>query len=168
MAGRNLYSRKFLSAFKSLMCFESGYCNHPLDLGGETKFGISKRYYPNLDIKNIALDDAKRIYHNDFWNRYGYDQIRNIKIASKVFSITVNTGPKQSHVILQRALNAAGFIIEDDGIFGPKTIEATNRANLKVLIATLKSENAAFYRLLIKNNPSQSKFIHGWMKRAYN
>ncbi len=41
---------------------EGGYTNDPRDPGGETNWGISKRAYPNLDIKNLAMEEAKRIY----------------------------------------------------------------------------------------------------------
>ena len=30
---------------------EGGYVNHPRDPGGETKYGITKRTYPDLDIR---------------------------------------------------------------------------------------------------------------------
>ena len=168
MSYKTSYSRKFSTAFKSLMYFEGGYSNDNIDHGGETKFGISKRIYPDLNIKNLTLDDAKKIYYHDYWTGYGYDQIKSILVASKVFNITVHAGAKQCHKLLQRALRATGIDIDEDGIFGPKTLEATNNANPKVLLAALRSENAGFYRLIISNQPSQNKFIKGWMKRAYN
>ena len=33
---------------------EGGYVNHPLDPGGETKYGITKRSYPDLDIQGLS------------------------------------------------------------------------------------------------------------------
>ena len=38
---------------------EGGYVNDPKDLGGETKYGITKRFYPDVDIKNLTKEDAK-------------------------------------------------------------------------------------------------------------
>lgn len=38
-------------AFKEVLGFEGGYVDDPEDKGGETKFGISKRSYPYVDIK---------------------------------------------------------------------------------------------------------------------
>ncbi len=169
MSYKTSYPRKFSTAFKSLMYFEGEYSNDNIDHGGETKFGISKRSYPDLNIKNLTLDDAKKIYYNDYWGGYGYDQIKSIQVSSKVFNITVHAGAKQSHKILQRALRATGINgVDEDGIFGPKTLEATNNANSKALLSALRSENAGFYRIIISNQPSQNKFIKGWMKRAYN
>ena len=48
---------------------EGGYVNNPADPGGMTKYGISKRSYPNLDIANLTIDQAKAIYERDFWNQ---------------------------------------------------------------------------------------------------
>ena len=47
---------------------EGGYVNDPDDAGGETKYGIAKRWYPNVDIKNLTKEEAKKIYHMDYWN----------------------------------------------------------------------------------------------------
>jgi lysozyme family protein len=47
---------------------EGGYSFDLGDPGGETKYGISKRTYPHLDIKNLTLDDAKWLYSKDYWN----------------------------------------------------------------------------------------------------
>ena len=45
---------------------EGGYVNHPSDPGGETKYGISKRAYPDLDIANLTVEDACKIYERDY------------------------------------------------------------------------------------------------------
>jgi lysozyme family protein len=168
MLRKTLYSKKFSTAFDDLMILEGGYCNDSQDSGGETKFGICKRRYPNLDVKNITLNDAKKIYHNDYWDGYGYNKIKSTQVASKIFNNTVNMGPKQSHIILQRALYAVECCdVVEDGIFGSRTLEATNKANKKALIAAIRSESAGFYRILVSQKPSQNKFIRGWLKRAY-
>jgi len=49
---------------------DGGYNNHPDDPGGETKWGISKRAYPNLDIKNLSLGQAFLIYKEDYYDKY--------------------------------------------------------------------------------------------------
>lgn len=46
---------------------DDGYVNNPNDPGGETKYGISKRAYPNVDIRNLSLGDALNLYYRDYW-----------------------------------------------------------------------------------------------------
>lgn len=53
---------------KSVIAHEGGYVNHPTDPGGETNWGISKRSYPDLDIKALTRTDALRIYREDYWD----------------------------------------------------------------------------------------------------
>ena len=46
---------------------EGGYVHDPSDLGGETNFGIAKRFYPDVDIKNLDKEGAKEIYKKDYY-----------------------------------------------------------------------------------------------------
>jgi len=45
---------------------EGGLVNNPDDPGGLTKYGISQRAYPNLDIANLSVADAMAIYDRDY------------------------------------------------------------------------------------------------------
>lgn len=65
--------------------------NDPHDPGGETNFGISKRSYPNLDIRNLTADDAVRIYRQDYWLPAGCDKLP-APLALLVFDTAVNMG----------------------------------------------------------------------------
>jgi len=57
----------FEKAFQLTVGLEGRYSNDPNDPGGETAYGISKRYHPDVDIKNLTLDGAKAIYLSDYW-----------------------------------------------------------------------------------------------------
>jgi lysozyme family protein len=154
-------------AFDELMKAEGGYVNDPADLGGETKYGISKRSYPNLDIKNITLDQAKAIYYEDFWLKNKCNVIYGYGLAEKLFSISVNMGCKQAGILLQRALRTLGVKLTEDGVIGPMTTAAMLRVDYASLLAALKSEAAGYYRLIANSIPSQNKFLLGWLNRAY-
>jgi lysozyme family protein len=43
------------------------YSNHPYDRGGETKYGISSRWYPDEDIQNLTRERANAILYRDYW-----------------------------------------------------------------------------------------------------
>jgi lysozyme family protein len=45
------------------------------DSGGVTKFGISSKAHPGLDVSNLSLADAKRIYKTEYWDPIGGDSL---------------------------------------------------------------------------------------------
>jgi lysozyme family protein len=93
----------FDTAFERLIGHEGDYVNHPKDPGGETKFGISKRQYPNVNIAALTLEDAKAIYRRDYWNVVGGDDLP-YPIAFEVFDAGVNHGVSRSLDFMQEAL----------------------------------------------------------------
>lgn len=96
-------SAAFLRAFELVIGSEGGYVNDPRDPGGETKYGISKRAYPNLDIANLQLADAQTIYYRDYWCRLNLDS-RPWDIALSVFDSAVNMGDGEAEHLLPEAL----------------------------------------------------------------
>ena len=83
---------------------EGGYVNDPDDSGGETKYGIAKRYYPDLDIYNLTKDQARQIYFDDYYvkNKVAMlpDHLREI-----YFDMTVHMGYRCAVRILQQSIN---------------------------------------------------------------
>ena len=168
-------SHKFNTSIKRVLAHEGGYVNDKDDSGGATNFGISLRFYKaNIDsnatkqtIKDLTKEQAKKIYKDHFWIK-AYDQILDEQIASDVFDFAVNAGPKQSHRSLQRALNAVGEKVSEDGVLGPLTLAAVNRADQGALWGALRATRGEFYRRLAERKPSQQKFLRGWLRRAYS
>ena len=116
------------TAFDITIGFEGGYVNDPNDAGGETKYGISKRAYPDLDIKNLTLEQAKEIYHRDYWERCKCDFIPDA-LSIALFDFAVNSGTKRAVRYLQRALD-----ITIDGVIGNQTIGACNRVPTRYVL----------------------------------
>lgn len=148
----------FDNAFKLVIESEGGYVSDPRDPGGETKYGISKRAYPNVDIKNLTIDQAKQIYLRDYWNKLQLDRLPDV-IRFDLFDAAVNSGLMTSAKLLQRACN-----VQDDGIIGSRTVDAANAMNPLILDKRLSG-----YRLLyicdIKTFPT---FGRGWVRRVAN
>ena len=157
----------FDAAFDDLLKLEGEYVNDPDDKGGETKFGISKKSYPNLDIKNLTANDAKSLYYKDFWTKNKCYIITHYGLAEKIFNLSVNLGCNTAIKLLQRSLRTIGNELTEDGVIGPKTISALLKANHATLLASLKSEAASYYRVIVIQDPSQNKFLAGWLNRAY-
>ena len=118
----------FEYAIAQLMEIEGYYSDDPDDMGGETKYGISQKAYPDIDIKALTFDDAKQIYKRDYWNKLQCDSFTDDVIAWELFDFGVNAGVKKSARILQEALNLIGYTTPVDYIIGPQTISRTNRA----------------------------------------
>jgi len=157
----------FKRAFEELLKLEGGYVNDPIDLGGETNYGISRKSYPKLDIKNLTEEDAKKIYYTDYWLKNKCNVIYHYGLAEKVFNLSVNMGCKQAGKLLQRALRGLGKRLTEDGVIGAITTAAIFKADPTQLLSALKSEAAGYYRLIASINSSQERFLTGWLNRAY-
>lgn len=147
----------FKKAVKYVIEDESGYVNHPSDPGGETKYGIAKRSYPGLDIKSLTVQDAEKIYFDDFWTDSGVERLPQ-NIRYQFFDMAVNHGAHNATRILQRA---AG--VKDDGEIGPNTIRAVQGLSNTRLAA----ERSRFFIRIVRNNPSQAAFLEGWINRVF-
>lgn len=109
-------------AIAFVLAYEGGYVNNSSDPGGETNFGISKRAYPNLDIKNLTIDQAKQLYHDDYWNAISGDELPG-DLAMAVFDCAVNQGVGMAIRLLQISLG-----VTVDGKIGPQTVKAAFEA----------------------------------------
>jgi len=158
----------FNSAVNKVLVHEGGYIFDAIDPGGETNFGISKRQYPDVDIKKLTKKSAVEIYKKDYWLRWRCDEISDEYIASKYLDLVVNLHPKTAGNILQRALCAAGKRVKWDGVVGSKTLAAVNDVSPVALLSALRSEQACHYRMRIQDSPAMEKYRKGWMKRAYS
>lgn len=116
------FDRAFDTAFDRLLGHEGGYVNHPKDPGGETNWGISKRSYPNVDIKNLTREQAAQIYLRDFWQPLGEAPAA---VKFQAFDFAVNSGIQTAIRKLQAAIGVA-----DDGHWG--AISAAKLASMEV------------------------------------
>lgn len=131
---------------------EGGYVNHPQDPGGETKYGISKRAYPHLDIKNLTRDDAKRIYFRDYYERHSLHQLSNPATAEWVLDWVANSGAGAIGRI-QKELQ-----IQRDYIVGPETVGKLN--------ALEDPKDILRWRLkFFTETPPKHPFMSGWINR---
>ena len=134
----------------------------PLDAGGTTKYGISQRAYPKLDIEKLTEQEAKNIYHLDYWIPSKANKVP-AQIREIYFDMVVNFGQRSAVKVLQQACNGKNtYDIRVDGLIGNATIGACKNLEPDRLRAyrVLK-----FARIVIKK-PSQERFWFGWYRRA--
>lgn len=146
-----------------LLELEGGLVRHPADPGGLTKWGISARSYPQLDIASLTRGEAIAIYRRDFWERPGIAGLTNDDVAWKVFQLGVNVGPRRAIRFLQEAVRRTGGpALEVDGVLGPQTLRAVNHhPDPKTLVSSVEDLALAYYQALGK-----PEFLRGWMARA--
>jgi lysozyme family protein len=144
----------FDDAFSRLLGNEGGYTNNPADPGGETKWGISKRSYPDVDIVNLTQEGAKAIYLRDFWNPLGE---AHPAVKFQCFDFAVNSGMQTAIRKLQAAIGVA-----DDGQWGP--VSAVKLASMPVDKVLMKfvAQRIRFWTAL----STWDKFGRGWANRA--
>ncbi len=145
----------FSTAAARTLGSEAGYVNDPKDPGGETKWGISKRSYPTLDIKNLTQADALLIYKRDFWDTVHADELYD-GVAYQAFDFAINSGIRQAIKSLQAALG-----VPADGYWGPVTRAAALALPEAVQIMRYVAERVDFMR----NLSTFSYFGKGWMAR---
>ncbi|WP_281544678.1 N-acetylmuramidase [Grimontia sp. SpTr1] len=155
----NAFPPAFCHAVHFVLEREGGYVDDPLDAGGETKYGISKRSYPNLNIAALSIDDAVAIYHRDYWIKTGCPHLPAVA-GFLVFDAAIQHGKRQAIKQLQRAID-----VVDDGDAGPKTRAAVERTPPLVLIARYSLQRARFYAKLVARKPKQKRFLNGWFNR---
>src|ERR1041385_8362050 len=163
---------------------EGGLVDNKNDPGGITNKGISLRLIKsrnllydfnndgevnNLEIKDITLDQAKKVYFNEFWKNNNYFKITNQQVCNYLFDTAVNIGPANANKLIQRAVRSWNIysFIKDDGILGDISISEINKSYTNVL-PPLRSERSNYYRILVLNNPSLEVFLNGWIKRCYS
>ena len=145
----------FDEAFARLLKHEGGTSNHAADPAGLTRFGISKRSYPYLDIASLTEYDAGQIYKRDFWLRCRCDELPP-ELRMHVFDASVNSGAVQAAKWLQRAVD-----VSDDGVIGPVTLAACKALPGAVIAARYSGQRLDFMTRL-KTWPS---FSAGWARR---
>lgn len=161
----------FNKAFNALMIWEGGYINDANDKGGETKFGISKRSYPNLCIKTLTEQDAREIYYQDYWLKANCHTIEHDKTAQRLFLAAVNCGVSRAVKIFQECINLANLSekITVDGIPGRRTTAAfckISEACPELFAESFTCCLIRYYNEIVEKNKSQAVFFRGWVRRA--
>lgn len=153
------YPEIFNRCVAVLLKLEGGYSNKSTDSGGETNFGISKKAYPDLDIKNLTIERAIEIYYSDYWIPMNIERIREDELILHLFIFGVNSGTRTAVKILQRLIG-----VPDDGLMGSKTLRAIREYNGNIVEEFIKREKL-FYVTLVQNKPEQRPNIKGWLNR---
>lgn len=158
----------FKTIFRRVIGSEGGFTDNPKDPGnwtggkvgkGElkgTKFGLAAHSHPDLDIKNITVEQAEHEYYK--WFLDGQLHLLPPVMQYQMFDARFNHGAKWANKLLQRAVGA-----KDDGIIGPKTLAAVNGFDRHDLPLRFVAYRVKFYTDLRHFD----EFGRGWMRRIH-
>lgn len=161
------YPMPFLDQIVKTLAFEGGYVNDPDDPGGETNYGITKRSYPDTDIKNLTKDQAVAIYYADYWLKPHIDRLPDW-LSGKVFDMGVNMGTFRAIQIMQKCCNYyLTMPISTDGVIGTHTIAAVSKiADTSAFLGYYRDQLVDYYADLVQLHPVMQKYFRGWSRRA--
>ncbi len=157
----------FTLSLKWLLEDEGGYVNHPRDPGGATNKGVTQKVYnayrackggATQSVKCLTENEIFDIYHSQYWRAVWADELPS-GVDYVIFNIAVNAGASQAMKFLQRA---AG--VKADGVIGNITLAAVRKQDTKKLLASIASQQLAFYQKL----KTWDVFGKGWAQRVAN
>lgn len=163
---------------------EGGYSNDPDDSGGATNMGITKSTLDRArleinglpsSVKDLTRAQAEEIYRMFYWEASHADMLP-YPLCTLHFDASVNHGVGGAGKLLQRTINnyalKAGLDVrvDVDGAVGPKTLSALCqcldlKGNVPLICEIYCNEREKYYRSIVENNPSQAKFLRGWLNR---
>lgn len=157
----------FDMSFDRVMQSEGGYVNDPADHGGETNFGVTigawgeylGRAIQPGEMKALTRDAVKPFYKQMYWDKIKGDDLP-AGIDYAVFDFAVNAGAARAARFLQRAVG-----VVDDGVIGAVTLRTVANADPQKLLDNFSDQKQGFYNRLA-TNPSQQKFLKGWLARV--
>lgn len=166
---------------------EGGYVNDPDDPGGPTKYGVTLKTLQTLgidinrdgksgldDLKMLTRAQAAQIFLDHYFRKPGLNRLA-LAVQPSVFDMQVNAG-SNAVKLLQKLVSRMGFPCADDGIIGPRTIEAVQTAANAApgyLADAYAIARRNYYYALGDARPASRKFARsrdggkgGWIKRA--
>lgn len=156
------------ASFQQVIESEGGYVNDPHDHGGETNLGVTRAAWGEYmgrpihdgEMRCLTVEAVEPFYKDRYWKVCRCDELP-AGVDYLVFDFAVNAGPSRAIKFLQRSVGAV-----EDGVIGPKTMAAVANADAAKTTALFSQAKEAFYQGIVLREPSQRKFIKGWLSRV--
>lgn len=150
----------FDQCFHLLMGHEGGWSDHAADPGGKTMFGLTESVarangYKG-DMRELPIDFAKQVFRRMFWDACRCDDLPPA-LRYATFDAAINSGPRQSALWLQRAVEA-----KPDGVIGPDTIAKARAFHPDLVKRRMLSQRLRF----MSDLKTWPVFGRGWARRV--
>ena len=96
---------RFARAIERVLEHEGGFVDNPDDPGGKTRWGISQRAYPFLDLSTLTREGAIALYRRDAWTPIRGDALPGPNVAS----VSSNRSSTMRSAIVRWALASSSF-----------------------------------------------------------
>jgi lysozyme family protein len=158
----------FHESFEHVLKSEGGYVNDPDDRGGETNLGVTKAAWAQYigrpvqdgEMRALTRETVEPFYKKGYWDKCRCDELPG-GLDFAVFDFAVNAGPGRAAKFLQQAVGVTA-----DGAIGPATMAAVAKVDPAQAVIAFGKTKEQFYNGIVARDPSQAKFIKGWLNRV--
>ena len=143
---------------------EGGFVNHPKDPGGMTNLGVTKKVWEEYvghpvdeaAMRALGPSDVAPLYKKNYWDKIKGDDLPS-GVDYACFDLAVNSGVGRAAKLLQQAVGVSA-----DGVIGPATLDAIEKANHRDLATEICERRQKFLESL----PTFATFGKGWTRRV--
>jgi len=151
----------------------TAFTNDPADHGGETKFGLTRRFLsahlglpigqlcPLEQLETLTFEQAVEIATEELAMKSGLWRIVDDRLRFAVIDHAFHSGVPSAVRALQRAVQVSPV----DGIFGRDTEAYTNRADPQTTRDHVIADRLDLLGSILSHQPLQAKFAAGWLRR---
>lgn len=190
-----LLSKRYTDSYHTIDTFmprilkdEGGYNKGKYDPYGASKIGISGitlkeySYYKKkkketlplnftMDASKVSIDLARQIYDEYYYKKYNINKVNDRNTADHMLDIVINPGPQYAGRWYQESLNKRMDLnLDEDGVIGPNTRKAIDRAKKSGLIDVLQNDvvkkRSEYYRIKVKEDSRKKNNLGGWINRS--
>ena len=149
--------------------------NDPRDPGGQTAWGISRRYWPLwegwalVDNSITSGPQFEQTVRDFYWANYGALWVlAPVRVRAVLVDTAVNMGKLYAGQLMQYSLCrlAQSDYVDIDGVLGPQTREALRHADHSGLAFTMCALRQAEYNRRARRDPDKRVFLSGWLNRV--
>lgn len=158
---RNPFEKpKLVDALQHVYKYETDqFVDYPRKYGGETKFGISKKTFPDVDIKSLSQEDATKIYEKEYWNKIQGEKLPRA-VGKTVMDHAVLSGQSTAVKTLQGILGD-----KQDGNMGDRTVQSVLDYTAEHGEGSLAKRYNARRQARVRRIRGAVRFGKGWANR---
>ena len=117
-------------------------------------------------MRDLTQDFVKNIYLTDYYLANNLDKIKDERVALTIFDVSVHYGIGRGIKFARRALKNMGVNIEENTKANQEFLDAVNSVDPLQFCNTYSQIQRNGYNRIVENDPTQRKYLKGWMGRV--